>query len=72
MSGLFSPALETVFSEGLRWFRGVISSDGEAFCESKKALSALDVDMTVSPDSGGGDSALGNSVVTVALLARFA
>jgi hypothetical protein len=69
----FPPPLLTVLSEGLRWFNGVVSSVGDGFEESKyAALSfALRPDDMVSLDRGGGDSALGNSVVKVAAL-RFA
>jgi hypothetical protein len=67
------PPLLTVLSEGLRWFKGVMSSVGECLEESKYAAlpSGLPPEVMVSPDRGGGDSALGNSVVTAAL-ARFA
>jgi hypothetical protein len=70
----FPPALLTVLSDGLRWFKGVVSSVGDGLEDSKYAAFPLGLlpDMTVSPDMGGGDSALGNSVVRVALLARFA
>lgn len=72
VSDLLSPKLLTVLSEGLRWLRGVVSSLGDGFWASKYAFSfPLVPDMTVSPESGGGDSALGNAVVTAALLARF-
>jgi hypothetical protein len=70
----FPPALLTVLSEGLRWFKGVLSSVGDGLEESKYAALSLarPPEVMVSPDMGGGDSALGNSVVRVALLARFA
>jgi hypothetical protein len=68
-----SPPLLTVLSEGLRWFKGVMSSVGDGLEESKYAALPFGMppEVIVSPDRGGGDSALGNSVVTVAL-ARFA
>ena len=67
------PPLLTVLREGLRWFKGVMSSVGDGLEWSKYAAlpSGLPPEVIVSPDSGGGDSALGNSEATVAL-ARFA
>jgi hypothetical protein len=70
---MLSPALLTVLSEGFRWFSGVKSSAVDCFWRSKAANSLfLFPEVTVSPESGGGDSALGNSVVTVAAFVRFA
>lgn len=67
------PALLFVLSEGFRWFSGVMSEGECCFWSSNEAysLSFIPDDM-VSFDIGGGDSALGNSVVTLASLGRFA
>lgn len=67
------PALLLVLREGFLWFSGVISSGECCFWSSNEAysLSFIPDDM-VSFDRGGGDSALGNSVVTLASLGRFA
>lgn len=67
------PALLFVLSEGLRWLSGVVSSGEPCFWSSNEAysLSFIPEDM-VSLDIGGGDSAFGNSVVTLASLGRFA
>jgi hypothetical protein len=67
------PALLFVLSDGFRWFSGVLSSDDRCFDSSNEAYSlSFIADDMVSFDMGGGDSALGNSVVTRASLGRFA
>lgn len=67
------PALLLVLSEGFRWFSGVLSSDERCLDSSNEAYSlSFIADDMVSLDMGGGDSALGKSVVTLASLGRFA